>query len=74
MIKKGDIVTFENEPTKNTPGRPDSWLACTGVIVKDSYPDSYNSEGDRWCDVLWSSNQVTKCYKDDLKVWTTFYC
>ena len=69
-MKKGHIVTFAVEPTNNTPGRPDSPYACTGVIVKENYPDGFLSEGHRWCDVLWSNNQVTKCYKLDLEVWS----
>ena len=68
-MKEGNIVTFKNDPTENTPGRPDSWYACTGVIVKERHPDGVTFQGGRWCDVLWSNNQVTKCYKSDLKVW-----
>ena len=70
-MKNGDIVTFRYEPSENTPGRPDSSYACTGVIVKERLEDGVTFRGDRWCDVLWSSNQVTKCYKADLKVWPT---
>lgn len=73
-MKKGDIVTFEKETTKNTPGRPDSPYACTGVVVADNIGDHALVDGRKWCEVLWSSNQVTRCYKSDLKVWTTFYC
>ena len=70
-MKNGDIVTFAIEPDENTPGRPDSPYACTGVVVKDNYPNCGLTlgEGYRWCDVLWSNNQVTKCYKLDLEVW-----
>ena len=61
-MKNGDIVSFVNEPTNNTPGRPDSQYACTGVIVADNI-------GSKWCEVLWSNNQTTRCYKPDLKIW-----
>ena len=66
---EGNIVTFKNEPTDNTPGRPDSWYACTGVVVADNIGDHALVDGRKWCEVLWSSNQVTRCYKDDLEVW-----
>ena len=68
---KGNIVTFKNEPTENTPGRPDSQYACTGVIVAENIDvDSLSLiDGSKWCEVLWSNNQTTRCYKDDLKVW-----
>ena len=63
---EGDIVSFKNEPTNNTPGRPDSWLACTGVIVTENSGPFEFVDGHKWCEVLWSSNQITRCYKDDL--------
>jgi len=69
---EGNIVTFKNEPTDNTPGRPNSWYACTGVIVKETISPNINPieiDPNKWCEVLWSSNQVTRCYKEDLKVW-----
>ena len=72
----GDIVTFINEPTENTPGRPDSQYACTGVVVagkiNNDFLCSILVDETKWCEVLWSSNQVTRCYKDDLKVWPSF--
>ena len=66
---KGNIVTFINEPTKNTPGRPDSPYACTGVVIADNIGDHDLVDGNKWCEVLWSNNQTTRCYKPDLKVW-----
>ena len=69
---EGNIVTFKNEPTENTPGRPNSEYACTGVIVKETILTNANPievDPSKWCEVLWSSNQVTRCYKEDLKVW-----
>ena len=71
MVKEGNIVTFKNEPTENTPGRPDSEYACTGVIVAENIDVDLLSlvDGSKWCEVLWSNNQTTRCYKDDLKVW-----
>ena len=68
-MKNGDIVTFINEPTKRTPGRPDSPYACTGVVIADNIGDHDLVDGNMWCDVLWSNNQTTRCYKPDLKVW-----
>jgi len=68
---EGNIVTFKNEPTENTPGRPNSPYACTGVVVVENigWQDAFNLvDGRKWCEVLWSSNQVTRCYKGDLKV------
>ena len=59
-MEKGNIVTFKNEPTKNTPGRPDSWYACTGVIVADNIGDHALVDGSKWCEVLWSNNQVRR--------------
>ena len=69
----GNIVTFINEPTENTPGRPDSQYACTGVVVAEKinkdFLGSILVDETKWCEVLWSNNQVTRCYKGDLKVW-----
>lgn len=65
---EGNIVTFKNEPTENTPGRPDSHYACTGVVVAETIGEHALVDGRKWCEVLWSSNQVTRCYKEDLKV------
>ncbi len=64
----GNIVTFKNEPTKNTPGRPDSHYACTGVVVAETIGEHALVDGNKWCEVLWSNNQTTRCYKPDLKV------
>ena len=70
---KGSIVVWKNEPTINTPGYPGCPFACTGSVVGDRYSESPHYGGemndhDPWCDVFWSNNQVTKCYKKDLKV------
>ena len=68
---EGNIVTFKNEPTENTPGRPHSSYACTGVVVRETIAvniDPIEIDPSKWCEVLWSSNQVTRCYKEDLKV------
>lgn len=74
-MKNGDIVTFRYEPNVNTPGACEDALIFgiefTGVIVKERLDDGVTFQGDRWCEVLWSGNQVTKCYKADLKVWPT---
>ena len=71
-MEKGNIVTFKNEPTANTPGRPNSPYACTGVVVKDGAPlnvEPIEIDPSKWCEVLWSNNQITRCYKPDLRVW-----
>lgn len=65
---EGNIVTFINEPTENTPGRPHSSYACTGVVVAETIGAQLFMDSNKWCEVLWSSNQVTRCYKEDLKV------
>ena len=68
---EGNIVSVKNEPTENTPGRPDSWYACTGVVTAETIdvPSTSLVDGSKWCEVLWSNNPVTRCYKDDLNVW-----
>lgn len=66
-MKNGDIVAFKNQPGPNTPGAPSSEYACTGVVVKESHAEGIMFKGSLWCDVLWSNNQVTKCFKKDLK-------
>ena len=65
---EGNIVTFRLEPTENTPGRPHSSYACTGIVVAETIGEHALVDGRKWCEVLWSSNQVTRCYKEDLKV------
>ena len=75
-MKEGNIVTFKNEPKKNTPGVCEDALIFgiefTGVVLADNI--GHNPlNGRDWCEVLWSGNQVTRCYKDDLKVWPTNY-
>lgn len=69
---KGDIVSFMNEPTRNTPGQPDSQYACTGVVINNEVDKDFLGsvliDETKWCEVLWSNNQVTRCFKGDLKV------
>ena len=69
----GDIVTFMNEPTKNTPGASEDaiifGIEFTGVVVANNIGDHDLVDGNKWCEVLWSNNEVTRCYKDDLRVW-----
>ena len=68
----GNLVSFKNEPTENTPGRPDSQYACTGVVVagkiNKDFLGSILVDETKWCEVLWSTGEVTKCYKKDLSV------
>jgi len=70
---EGNIVTFKNEPTENTPGRPHSSYACTGVVVAEKINKDFLGstlvDETMWCEVLWSNSQVTRCFKGDLKVW-----
>ena len=76
-MKQGDIVTFKNEPTENTPGVCEDALIVgiefTGVVVAEKinkdFVGSILVDETKWCEVLWSNNQVTRCYKEDLRVW-----
>ena len=69
---EGNIVAFKNEPTVNTPGRPDSPYACPGVVINKKIDKDFLGsiliDETKWCEVLWSNNQVTRCFKGDLKV------
>ena len=70
---EGNIVSFTDWATENTPGRPDSHYACTGVVVAEKINKDFLGstlvDETMWCEVLWSNNQVTRCFKGDLKVW-----
>ena len=76
-MKKGDIVTFKNEPTANTPGVCDDainiGIEFTGIVVAEKInKDALGSilvDETKWCEILWSNDQVTRCYKEDLRVW-----
>ena len=39
-----------------------------GTVVKDSHESGLMFAGEMWCDVLWPSGEVTKCFKKDLSV------
>ena len=68
-MTKGNIVTFKNEPTANTPGRPTGHIhPCTGVVVAENIGEHALVDGNKWCEILWCDSQVTRCYKDDLEV------
>ena len=72
---QGDMVTFKTAPTENTPGVTADALSIgiefTGIVVSESIdvPPNTLIDGSKWCEVLWSNDQVTRCYKADLKVW-----
>ena len=67
MVKIGNLVTFNHLPTANTPGAPSSWpRPGVGTVINASYESGIMFEGDLWCDVLWPSGELTKCFKKDL--------
>ena len=74
---QGDIVTFKTAPSVNTPGAtPDAvaiGIEFTGVVLAEKIEKDFLGnilvDETQWCEVLWSDNQVTRCYKGDLKVW-----
>ena len=67
-FQNGDIVKFNKVPGPYTPGAPSApYDLYSGVVVKESYESGVMFKGDLWCDVMWTNNQVTKCYKADLK-------
>ena len=70
---EGNIVSFTDWATENTPGQPDSPYACTGVVIAEKINKDFLGstlvDETMWCEVLWSNNQVTRCFKGDLKVW-----
>lgn len=69
-MKVGNLVTFNHLPTANTPGAPSSAQPGVGTVVKENYPSRGLTlgEGHCWCDVLWPSGEVTKCFKKDLDI------
>ena len=74
---QGDMVTFKTAPTVNTPGATsaaiDIGVEFTGVVVaakiEKDFLGSTMVDETQWCEVLWPDDQVTRCYKGDLKVW-----
>ena len=77
-MKIGDMVTFKTAPTENTPGAtPDAvrvGVGWTGFVVAENSgndnPEALDFfDGRKWCEVLWPDEQVTRCYKEDLRVW-----
>ena len=64
----GSLVTFNHIPTENTPGAPSSSQPGVGTVVKESHETTVMFSGYLWCDVLWPSGEVTKCFKKDLNV------
>ena len=67
-MQVGNLVTFNKVPGVNTPGAPSSAQPGVGTIVRGEYPQGVVFQGNMWCDVLWPSGEVTKCYKKDLSV------
>ena len=64
----GNLVTFNHLPTPNTPGAPSGAQPGVGTVIKDSHESSLMFAGELWCDVLWPSGEVTKCFKKDLSI------
>ena len=67
-MQVGNLVTFNKIPNINTPGAPSAAQPGVGTVVLGEYPQGVMFQGDMWCDVLWPSGEVTKCYKKDLNV------
>ena len=67
-MQVGNLVTFNKVPGANTPGAPSSAQPGVGTVVRGEYPLGVVFQGNMWCDVLWPSGEVTKCYKKDLSV------
>ena len=67
-MKIGNLVAFNKVPGVNTPGAPSSNQPGVGTVVKEKHESGVMFDGEFWCDVLWPSGEVTKCYKKDLSV------
>ena len=67
-MKIGNLVTFNKVPGVNTPGVPSSDQHGVGTVVKDNHDSGLMFVGEFWCDVLWPSGEVTKCFKKDLAI------
>ena len=68
-MKIGNLVTFKKSPTLNTPGVPRSSSVTTiGTIVDQPTREGLMFKGSLWVDVMWPSNEVTRCFKQDLAV------
>ena len=67
-MKNGNLVAFNKVPGLNTPGVPSTSQTCIGTVIREDYPDGRHGmfKGSLWCDVLWPSGEVTKCFKKDL--------
>tara|TARA_B100001094_G_scaffold321994_1_gene370629 strand:- start:1492 stop:1713 length:222 start_codon:yes stop_codon:yes gene_type:complete len=70
-MNNSDVVKFNRVPGPNTPGAPTApYDLYSGVVVKETIdvPSNGLVDSNKWCEVLWSNNQITRCYKEDLKV------
>ena len=72
-MKEGNVVKFNKVPTRNTPGAPTRpYDLYSGVIVREfvesDFAGSVGYQPQHWVEVMWTNNQLTKCYKKDLKV------
>ena len=68
-MNNNDVVKFNRVPGPNTPGAPAApYDLYSGVVVSETIGEHALVDGNKWCEVLWSNSQVTRCYKDDLKV------
>jgi hypothetical protein len=66
-MEAGNLVTFNHLPTPNTPGAPASEYPGVGTVVNDKYQAGKVGYG-AWCDVLWPTGELTKCFKKDLAI------
>lgn len=71
-MKIGDLVSWNMMPTPNTPGAPSSDYPTVGTVLGDRFSSSphhgYMDRQDPWCEVLWPTGEITKCFKKDLSI------
>jgi hypothetical protein len=74
-MKEGNLVKFNKVPTRNTPGAPTRpYDLYSGVVVREfaksdcAFEKGIGYQPQHWVEVMWTNNEVTMCYKQDLKV------
>lgn len=60
-MKIGNLVTFNRLPDRNTPGAPSSAQPGVGTVINVLRAPT-------WCEVMWPTGEVTKCFRKDLFV------
>ena len=63
----GSLVIFKNVKS-DTPGVPKSYPIGVGTMVNQPIGDGIIFRGELWADIMWSSSEVTRCFKQDLSV------